>query len=436
MSDSHEMDRKLDGWLADWPVPERSDREWEEFGSKLDERLSGLTIGHGDDAWLQPPLPDQPGEGDREKLLAGGVSMSERNSERPPKKSLKDFAQRVSAIPTADTKSAPISSMGTPIPSSGPRASSPSLRASVERISHPPEARDSDSGIVDLNAVRAKDEPDSGAQPAETGLFDGETKAPAPAPAAKKTSMAPVVGGGIVAVLALAAATVLVVRTSEKSAPNHLESTPAVASVAATPAAEHAGLASPRSASNTDQELSVERLGVAESSGESAEGQPFGANAAPGRAGGSAAADKAKTEASVADKDGKKEDSPATPADTKDLAGAMATAVGAHESKKDDGKKSSTSSVDPGSLPETPSQGAVQGAMGSVRDAARACVAGQTESSRATITFGSSGSVSSVSVSGGAAGTPAAGCIQAALKRARVGPFKKDSFTVSMTIRP
>ena len=92
MSDSHEMDRKLDGWLADWPVPERSDREWEEFGSKLDERLSGLTIGHGDDAWLQPPLPDQPGEGDREKLLAGGVSMSERNSERPPKKSLKDFA--------------------------------------------------------------------------------------------------------------------------------------------------------------------------------------------------------------------------------------------------------------------------------------------------------------------------------------------------------
>lgn len=54
---------------------------------------------------------------------------------------------------------------------------------------------------------------------------------------------------------------------------------------------------------------------------------------------------------------------------------------------------------------------------------AKACVAGADDDvSRATITFGSSGAVQSVSVAGWAAGKPAASCIQSALKGANVGP--------------
>jgi len=177
-----------------------------------------------------------------------------------------------------------------------------------------------------------------------------------------------------------------------------------------------------------DKGLTAEGLSVATAA---APGEP--AAAAPARAAG--AADEAKTKAATDSKEEKDEPAPPT-GDAKDLAGAMATAVGAGGSKKEDAPKSATPSADPGSLPETPSQGAIAGAIGSVRDAARACVAGQTEPSRATITFASNGSVSSVSVAGGAAGTPAAGCIQAALKRARVAPFKKDSFTVGVTVRP
>jgi hypothetical protein len=423
MSKASEIDAKLDGWLGSWPVPERDESAWDELGSKLEERLSGLTIGQGEEAWLEPPLPEEPGEGDNAKLHAGGASMSEPESERPKKKSLKDFAQRVSVAPQSDGKPALSGpAADTPVPSSGPRPSSPSLRTSAAFISRPPEARDSDSGILDLNAVRESSLPDTSAQPAQSDLFEEEVKA-APIPIQKKSSMAPVVGGGIVAVLALAAAAVLVLRAPQGSSPMSMAEAPAVAASAASP------LATAEPEQLADKGLTAEGLSVA-----AAPAAPGEAPApAPARAG---AADEAKSKAATDSKDEKK-DEPAPPTgDTKDLAGAMATAVGAGGPAKGDAPKSATPSADPGSLPETPSQGAIAGAIGSVRDAARACVAGQTEASRATITFASNGSVSSVSVAGGAAGTPAAGCIQAALKRARVAPFKKDSFTVGVTVRP
>ena len=83
-----------------------------------------------------------------------------------------------------------------------------------------------------------------------------------------------------------------------------------------------------------------------------------------------------------------------------------------------------------------PSTGEVQAAIGSSIGGARACVAAHDKPSRAAVTFGSDGRVKSVSVSGPAAGTPAAGCIRAALKRARVQPFAKPSFTAAATVRP
>lgn len=89
-----------------------------------------------------------------------------------------------------------------------------------------------------------------------------------------------------------------------------------------------------------------------------------------------------------------------------------------------------------GGMADRPSTGAAQAAVGAVLGAARACIAGQPEASSATLTFGSSGEVTSVSVSGGAEGTPAAACIKGALGKARVQPFAAPSFSLGVTVRP
>jgi hypothetical protein len=84
-----------------------------------------------------------------------------------------------------------------------------------------------------------------------------------------------------------------------------------------------------------------------------------------------------------------------------------------------------------GSVPLNPSAGAVSTALGSVRSSAQACLAGQTEAVSASVTFASDGHVLSVRASG-----PAAACIQAALSKAHIAPFAKESFTASTTVRP
>lgn len=108
----------------------------------------------------------------------------------------------------------------------------------------------------------------------------------------------------------------------------------------------------------------------------------------------------------------------------------------AEEKKDDEAAKLMKPAATAGDLPDKPSTGAVQAAIGSVMGSARACVAGHDEDSRATITFGSDGRVQSVAVSGKAAGTPAEACIKAALGKARVQPFARPSFSVGATIRP
>jgi hypothetical protein len=103
-------------------------------------------------------------------------------------------------------------------------------------------------------------------------------------------------------------------------------------------------------------------------------------------------------------------------------------------------KKEATPASDdearPSNVPSRPPTGKVTAAVGSVMGGAKACVAGADDVSRANITFGSSGAVKSVSVSGWAAGKPAASCIQSALKGANVGPFSDPTFVFGVTIRP
>jgi hypothetical protein len=89
-----------------------------------------------------------------------------------------------------------------------------------------------------------------------------------------------------------------------------------------------------------------------------------------------------------------------------------------------------------GDMPTKPSSGAVQAALGSVMSGARHCVAGALAPSSAVVLFGSDGRVQQVSVTGPAAGTSAAACIEAQLSRARVQPFAATNFSVSATVRP
>jgi hypothetical protein len=88
------------------------------------------------------------------------------------------------------------------------------------------------------------------------------------------------------------------------------------------------------------------------------------------------------------------------------------------------------------SIPEQPSQGQVNAAIRAVMPSVKACVAGADDVSRAQVTFGSNGGVTSVSVTGWAASHGATGCIKAALQGANVGPFAKSTFTTGFPIRP
>jgi hypothetical protein len=89
----------------------------------------------------------------------------------------------------------------------------------------------------------------------------------------------------------------------------------------------------------------------------------------------------------------------------------------------------------PGSVPLRPSQGAVNGALGTAMPGARACLDADAPLSHATVTFKSDGSVASVSVTGWAAGKPVESCIRTALMKARVPPFAQPTYTVPATIR-
>jgi hypothetical protein len=84
-----------------------------------------------------------------------------------------------------------------------------------------------------------------------------------------------------------------------------------------------------------------------------------------------------------------------------------------------------------GNIPLSPSAGAISTALNGVRANAQACLAGQTEPVRAVVTFAADGHVLSVSAPG-AAGP----CLQAALSKARIAPFAKESFSAPTTIRP
>jgi hypothetical protein len=327
---------------------------------------------------------------------------------------------------------APPSSTGTPL----------SGRASVTPLSRPIEAKSDDSGVVNLSLVKESATPAQvaaaeKAKPGQVDLFEDDKPVAAaaaavvaPTPiglaAAPKKSNTSAIAGIAIAVLGLAAAFAMMQRKPAQ-APMVAESkpTPTMAAPAPTQAApaETVAVAAPRP--------SAEPTAAA-----SADPAPRVALSGP-----------MPTAAAVAAKD-------PTPVDDTKLSGALAKGTPAGKAgdlqsemiraaggTKDPAAAAGTPEPAAGNpknqnVPEQPSQGSVQAAVGTVMGGAKACVAGADDVSRANVTFGSAGAVSSVSVTGWAAAHGKSSCVQAALKGAKVGAFSKSSYTVGVTIRP
>ena len=463
----------LDDVLRDWPAPgvNRPDAEAGEGAEspRADAIFRAvMSASRADEAalaaLLEAPLLDaEPGEpstivlkeagGDKKMAQdnESGDSTSKAASPSVPapadrkRTSLRAMAERAnqaslrpSSPGVAPTRPSIAPATGTPIPT----------RASVAPPSRPVEAKADDSGIINMHVVKESATPAQiaaaeKAKPGQAGLFEDEKPAaavvaaaaaapPAPTPiglaaAPKKGNTGAIAGIGI-AVLGLAAA--FAVMQSKKAPPPTVaeaKPTPTMEAPAPTQAAPLATVAAAAPAPSAEPSA----VPSAEPTARVALSGPMPTSAA----------------VAVAAKD------PA-PVDTTGLSGALGK--GAANGKPGDLQsemiRAAGGTKDPAAgagapepaagnpknqnIPEQPSQGSVQAAVGTVMGGAKGCVAGADDVSRANVTFSSGGSVSSVSVTGWAAAHGKSSCVQAALKGAKVGAFSKPSYTVGVTIRP
>ncbi|WP_437484034.1 hypothetical protein WME75_43955 [Sorangium sp. So ce1014] len=420
-----------------------------------------------------------------EARLSGG------SASRPPEKkrpSLKEIAERASQAPgrmsgvsgSNPAHSTPLPSgrgplstpvpsgrgpLSTPLPSSGRgsmppgrgslagalRASSPSLR--------PAEGVTEDSGVIDLNRLSASVPPEQveaaeRAQPVTADLLDEDEKPAAVAAVSVRKPRAPsapvaeapakkrsggMIAGAALAALGLAAAVTVVVKTRAPSPQDTAAAPPAVLAPAAPREERPAQPAAPVAAAPAAPVENAQPEPQPVEAAEKLAAAPK-APAAPVGAGAAAPAAPASPAAAPKPEQGKVAAAPTAPGKPGDLPSAMQAAVGNDGEKQpsvvSEAPVPASGSLRQQNIPEQPSQGSVQAALGSVMGNARACVAGADDVSRAQITFSSTGQVSKVSVSGWAAANGQSSCVQAALKGANVGPFSKPSFAVSATIRP
>jgi hypothetical protein len=386
MSASEDREARLpeaaEALLTAWPEPERDADFWQEAEKRVAARLESVEAGSAPSDLLDAPLPASDEDGSLEVEPRASQPPERRSAppraSQPPERrsappaSLAELARQAvaQARDEADSKDIARESLSL---ASRARLSAPDLAASLAaaRISRPPEStRASKPEVV---------------------------AAPVPATAHRGTF----IGAGI-AVVALAAVLVLVVRAHD---------TASDASIVAGPSAPSAAQKSPTApappaAASEVQALSPDQLP------QHAPAAASTARAAPAHAGSTAVAERSKARAATAE---------------------HANAASSNEQEPE--AKMQPASGAPG-LPDHPSLGAVQAAVGAVLGSARACVAGDDQPSQAVLVFASDGHVQSVSVSGPAAGTPAAGCIRAALSRARVEPFGRSSYSVGTPVRP
>ena len=81
-------------------------------------------------------------------------------------------------------------------------------------------------------------------------------------------------------------------------------------------------------------------------------------------------------------------------------------------------------------LPETPDRSSVQGALRGVSGSVRACGTGQGGTAMVNIVFNNTGRVTTANATGVPPG-PMVSCIMAAVRRATLPPFRRETFTVT-----
>jgi hypothetical protein len=476
-------DQGLDALLKDWPGPVGAGDEESAWEARAEGVVKAALAAKGEsesvlDALTGPPgLAREPGEpGESMSIPAGPASIGPASLGGERKRSsLKDIAARAAAGSTSRS-SAPGASGPASLPplASGDRASSPG-RASSPPVSarpsaapsRPVEAGKEDSGVINLNAVNASATPAevaaaAAAKPGQAGLYDDapasstssiadeSTFASAVNPSEKiphsKVPQIAVVAapkndnntgryaGIAIAVLGIAAAFAILARKpAQAPVATNDHAVTAVATQAPAPVAAPTTPAA--TAAPTATAVAVSQLESTDDAKPGAPKRPAVTSGSPGAAppvAGPIAAP-AKDDATAAAK--------ATAAPNGkpgDLQQEMAKAVGPIDKANQDAPPVEPAAGGPRNqnVPEQPSQGSVQAAIGTVMGSAKGCVSGADDVTRASITFSSAGAVSSVSVQGWAAAHGQSGCVQGALKGAKVGPFSKPSYVVSVTIRP
>ncbi len=393
-----ELPPDAEALLTGWPDVDRSEASWDEMARTIDARIAEVAPGGTEDALLAAPLPagdDEPRDG--APVTASGVDPAPRPSGEQPR-SLADLARSIAKADDDDSVA---------------RIAQASLSlASRERLASAPQ-------LVAPEAQRdvETDPPVAAATAAVSSLDEHRERRVAPAPADASSKAGWVFGVGAAALGIAAAFALLLNRPEPRSAPAFpLVAGPELASqaapaVAATPTPDRPGAA--------DGIVDLDELPTGERERERAPAVAAGPRG------------------SIAAAPVHPPDEPAPAAEAKDAVRVPAE-VAAREApaaaEPDDPKLQMAAQAEPTRL--QPSTGEVQAALGAVMGSARACVAAHDQPSRAAVTFGSDGRVSGVSVSGGAAGTPASACIEGALRRARVAPFSKASFSAAATIRP
>jgi hypothetical protein len=472
--------------------------KWDARARSVLERLEGAATASiegplADEDLLAAPLGQsvEDGHNSRSPQSGGAEFPVPREGERMTmpvdrerdRRSLQDLAKMAQMTPPPASVSAPRSSGG--------------LREQRERdSSRTGEAKGEDSGLIDLAAVAAASEPQLpsapapvGAAPAQlasAGLFDDEpnsvrpppmsaaqpiptmppmpaasvapasTSAPISAAAiapvahanhvnqashanqaeagsepAKKSGKLVAIVFGAVALAAAAAGTFVVmsghqakqeaaVAMADKPAPARTAEAAPAKAPEPTPTAE----AAPATADNA---MDLSALPAASAAAKAAQAAPRSWSAKPATA---AAKPEAKDDAKVASKD---LPPPAT-GPVGALGDEMRKAVGANDAVPAAGPAGASGPA-AGSVPQKPSQGAITGALGAVLPEARRCLGPDDAISRASVVFGSNGTVQNVNVSGGAAGKPAEACIKGALLKAKVAPFAEATYSAPVTIR-
>jgi hypothetical protein len=488
------MSDKLDDLLSKWPMRESTQLEAEEASERVLAAIEGgQTPATIDENLLAAPLPktsedeqtsQRPSISNSLTGRASGIGVESKMSKDRTRErtSFQELAKMATTPPppTSVVPSSPASGSGpnrsssVPSPVSSPSPASSSGSTGVVRGE---ESSSTDSGIVDLKAIASADP--SGQQRAQStplassGLFEDESAPPKPAvasataeklastpppsasaPAAAVAQAAPsakkalekksdekksgggvvIVIGALVAAAAIAAGVVMFVKYEHNKA--------ALAAMAVSPGATTTAAATAKpqasgAASVADNDTTEEITDLPDTTNP---GQPHVRHVRHVHTGGGPATPPEPPPTSTGVDPKLIANVPTGPAGGGggDLAEAMKTAAGGGTGLGGNGAGGGTdqSKFAAGTVAQRPSQGQVAGAIGSVMQAARACLAADEPTSHANVTFQSDGSVKSVSVTGFAAGKPQEACIKGALSKAKVDPFAESSYPVPVILRP